>query len=107
MGSSSYERSISLLKKYGLFGDTRFRYQMLDRLRMDCNYYLDRGGKVSNVLWANDEKLHIELMKALYRSFRGSEKPQWISMQEIKGYEKLMMSRVRGDVAHISKFSKY
>lgn len=30
---------IELLKEYGLWGSDSFRYQMLDRLRTDCEYY--------------------------------------------------------------------
>lgn len=73
-----------------LKGDDRFRYRMLDRFRQDCEYYLNNGGRNSNVLWSKDEKQHIENMKDLYNSFDKSEKPEWLTWQQIIEYEMRM-----------------
>lgn len=51
-----------------LNSDKKFRYMMLDRLRTDCNYYLD-GHQLKKHLWANDETEHVSLMIELYNSF--------------------------------------
>ena len=32
--------------------DDTFRYQLLDRLRMDCDYYLGYGNRNPRYLWA-------------------------------------------------------
>ena len=43
--------------------DSVFKYQLLDRLRSDCEYYLNYGNRHPKSLWAGDEKLQIEFMK--------------------------------------------
>lgn len=70
--------------------DSKRRYAMLGRLQADCKYYLDYGNRRASCLWALDEVLHIELMKALYNSFSDNEKPQYISFDEILQFEKQM-----------------
>lgn len=68
--------------------DEKFRYQLLDRMREDCEYYLDYGGRHPKYLWAQEEREHISYMKQIWQSF--SEKPEWLSWDEILEYEKLM-----------------
>ena len=68
--------------------DATFRYMMLDRLRVDCEYFLGNGNRNEKHLWAGDVERHIKLMKDLYNSFE--EKPEWISMKDIENYEKRM-----------------
>ena len=46
--------------------DSVFRYQLLDRLRSDCEYYLNYGNRHPKSLWAGDEKLQIEFMIKLH-----------------------------------------
>lgn len=70
--------------------DLRFRYQLLDRLQSDCEYYLNYGNRNVKRLWAGSEKRQIELMTELYKSFKEDEKPQWLSMDEIVAYGKQM-----------------
>lgn len=67
-----------------------FKYMMLDMMKQDCNYYLGNGNKLKKVLWANDEKEHIENMKALWNSFPENEKPEWLTIEQIEEYEKEM-----------------
>jgi hypothetical protein len=71
--------------------DEKFRYQLLSRLKMDCDYYLGNGNKSKNHLWAGNEKDQIETMFSLYESFSESEKPEWITIKEIKEYENKMI----------------
>lgn len=68
--------------------DTCFRYQLLSRMKADCEYYLGCGNRCRKYLWADDEEEQIALMKALWRSF--SEKPEWLSWDEILEYERKM-----------------
>lgn len=70
--------------------DKSFQYQMLDRLRCDCEYYLGFGCRNPGVLWAKDEKEQIEAMKAIWCSFSEEEKPEWITWDKILEYEKNM-----------------
>lgn len=88
-----------LLEKYGLDkpSDERFHYMMLDRLRSDCEYYLGNGNRFAGHLWvSNDEKGHIELMKALWNSFPADGKPEWLTYEKILDYEKQMCGSVKG-----------
>lgn len=68
-----------------------FKYMLLDRMKQDCNYYLGNGNRLKKYLWANDEKEHIENMKALWNSFPDEEKPEWLTMKQIETYEKEML----------------
>lgn len=85
--------AMAVLKLYKLdSNDNKFRYQMLGRLESDCQYYLGFGSHSTNCLWAKNEKDQIEIMKALYKSFYEWEKPEWITMEQIKDYETKMTS---------------
>lgn len=68
--------------------DDIFRYKMLDRLRVDCNYYLGHGGRYEGSLWAGNVLDHIRAMKALWYSL--PEKPVWLPMEKIDQYAKDM-----------------
>ena len=70
--------------------EKRFQYQMLDRLRSDCDYYLGYGCRNPSRLCGNSEKEHIEEMKRLWLSFSEDEKPQWLPWEKILQYEKAM-----------------
>ena len=69
--------------------DEKFRYQLLARLQMDCDYYLGYGHRSPNHLWADDEKDQIQNMKDLYHTF--DEKPEWLTLADIEEYEKKML----------------
>lgn len=71
--------------------DSGFRYRLLSRLQQDCDYYLGYGNRSKRCLWANDEKQQIDTMIALHNSFPEGEKPQWLTMDEIKEYQKEML----------------
>jgi len=70
--------------------DDKFHYMLLDRLRMDCEYFLGYGGRHSKHLWAGNVKDQIAKMKELWNNFH--EKPQWISWDDILQYEKQMLT---------------
>lgn len=64
-----------------------FRYQLLDRLRSDCEYYINTDPQAKN-LWAQNEVDHINTMYLLWDSF--DVKPEWLSRKEIDDYAKEM-----------------
>ena len=68
----------------------QFRYQMLDRMKQDCEYFLGHGNRATKYLCAGSVADHIEYMKALWRSFPESGKPEWLTLEEIKDYERRM-----------------
>lgn len=67
-----------------------FRYQMLDRHKMDCNYFLGWGNRQLSRLWAGNVIDHIQNMKDLYNSFPYDKKPEWLTYEQILQYEKEM-----------------
>lgn len=71
--------------------DNKFRYQLLDRMRQDCNYYLGYGNKSPRVLWSGDEKRQIEHMKDIWNSFSEDDKPEWLTWEQILEYEEKML----------------
>lgn len=64
--------------------DERFRYQLLDRMRSDCEYYLNNDHISSNRLWAGSAKSQIEVMIAIWNSFPEDGKPQWLTWRQIE-----------------------
>lgn len=72
--------------------EEKFNYQLLDRLRQDCEYYLGNGNKNKKYLWAGDEQKQINKMKELYNSFTDNKKPEWLTMKQILQYKKLMLN---------------
>ena len=66
--------------------DLKFRYMLLGRLQADCEYYLGFGNKSSR----RSEKAQIEYMTKIHDSFRENEKPEWLTMEQIKEYSNAM-----------------
>ena len=63
----------------------RFNYMMLDRLRCDCDYYLNYGGRnAKHSLWAKDEQKQIDKMRELYDLLQ--IKPEWLTIEQINEY---------------------
>lgn len=65
-----------------------FLYSILDRMLLDCSYYLGCGYRDKRKLWAGDEHKQIEYMKEIYNYLE--EKPEWLTMEDIINYEKEM-----------------
>lgn len=70
--------------------EEEFRYQMLGRLKMDCDYYIGYGNRCEKQLWAKDVASQILKMKELYNEFSYDKKPEWLTYEDILNYEKLM-----------------
>lgn len=67
-----------------------FNYRLLSRLKSDCDYYLRNPHEKH--LWAGNVEDQIDKMRELYNSFADSEKPEWISLDDIQNYEDIMIS---------------
>lgn len=76
-----------------------FDYQMLDRLRSDCDYYLgacsehsdgpDFMASAQKHLWAGSVEAQVAKMRELYD--RLPVKPEWLSSEDIDRYESRML----------------
>lgn len=66
---------------------------MLDRLMMDCNYYLGNGNRNPKCLWAGDEKEQIVEMRKLLAKLPDDEKPDWLTNEKIDEYERKMLNQ--------------
>lgn len=71
--------------------DEIFRYQLLSRMKMDCEYFLGFGNMVEKYLWAGSVQLQIAYMKAIWNSFHKDGKPEWLTMRQIEKYERKMV----------------
>lgn len=65
-----------------------FEYQLLDRLRTDCEYFIGNGNRNEKDLWAGDVLSQIKKMIELYELV--PEKPVWLTEDEIKTYRYVM-----------------
>ena len=70
--------------------ESKFRYMMLSRMKMDCDYYLGYGGRNARQLWAGDESSQIANMRALWSTFPEEDVPEWLTWEEICEYAKKM-----------------
>lgn len=85
--------------------DKKFNYQMLSRLKSDCDYFLGNGGRNERVLWAGSVSEQIAEMKKIWNSFKVDEKPEWLSMTDIIEYEKKMKTPIK-NIEKIDDFVK-
>ena len=69
----------------------RFNYMMLGRLQSDCEYFLENGQRSEKHLWAGNVADQIKEMKKIYNKFVESEKPEWLTLEQIEDYEKEMI----------------
>lgn len=66
------------------------RYQMLDRMKADCEYFFGGGNRIEKYLWAGSVADQIDYMKAIWWSFPDSERPEWLTLADIEDYERRM-----------------
>ena len=69
--------------------ENTFNYKLLGRLVSDCDYFLGYGNRCEKHLWSGNVKDQIDKMKELWNNF--SEKPEWLTMEQIETYEKEMI----------------
>lgn len=72
-----------------------FQYQMLGRLKMDCDYFLGNGNGYEPHLWAGSVEKQIAEMRNRWNAFRDEDKPEWLSMKDIDNYEREMLAKRR------------
>jgi hypothetical protein len=70
-------------------GKDESNYNMLGRLQQDNEYFLGNGNGDEKHLWALNVKDQIAEMKKLWNGLK--EKPEWLTMKQIKQYEKEML----------------
>lgn len=70
-----------------LEGTIAYRYQLLARLKSDCDIFLYQATPNPKRLWASNEREQIEAMEALWNGFDAGEKPQWLSWEDIQAYK--------------------
>ncbi len=94
---------MSLMKEYDLekYGE-KWRYMLLDRLRLDCVYYLDNGNRHASHLWTHDERKQIDLMREVYASL--PEPPEWLTLEDIADFEKQMVGNAWAKCDTVKKF---
>ena len=63
-------------------------YRLLDRLKVDCEYFLGAGGRAEKHLWAGNVREQIAKMRELYDAL--PEKPEWLTMEDIDRYAQRM-----------------
>lgn len=72
------------------YGDTKYKHQLLDRLRSDCEYFLNAGNRQPSKLWAGSVPAQLDAMRRLYDSFPESERPEWLTAEQIEDYARRM-----------------
>ena len=65
-----------------------FNYQLLYRLKTDCEYFLNWGMRNPKRLWALNVNDHIDTMIKLFKALPFT--PDWISFADIEQYKKEM-----------------
>lgn len=65
-----------------------FNYQLLGRLKSDCDYYLGMGNRNPDKLWAKNEIDQITKMLEIYDSL--PQKPEWLTKEQILDYSEKM-----------------
>lgn len=81
--------------------DYGFEYQLLDRLRTDCDYFLGAGSRSEKHLWAGSVRGQIAKMRELYD--RLPEKPEWLTLDDINKYAQRMAPQYQVVVYHHSE----
>ena len=68
-----------------------FAYQMLGRLKSDCDYFLGNGFGYEPHLWAGTVEKQIKEMRDRWNAFADEDKPEWLTMEQINEYERNML----------------
>nr|WP_243121968.1 LPD11 domain-containing protein [Clostridium sp. Marseille-P7770] len=72
-----------------------FDYMMLCRLKMDCDYFLGNGNGYEGHLYYKSVEEHCDGMEKIWNSFADDEKPEWLTMEQIKEYREQMLKARR------------
>ena len=63
-------------------------YQLLSRLKADCDYFLGAGGRAEKHLWAGNVREQIAKMRELYNAL--PDEPEWLTKEDIDLYAQRM-----------------
>ena len=75
--------------------DKKFQFQLLDRMRQDCEYFLGNGNRHEKFLWAGNVDDQIKAMRDLQSRLN----PEWLSKEDIDRYESQMKDGKKLDEA--------
>mgnify|MGYP006926046336 CR=1 FL=1 len=67
-------------------------YRMLSRLKADCDYFLGYGCGYEGHLYHKSVEKQCDEMQKIWDTLPDSEKPEWLTMKEIKEYRSKMLS---------------
>lgn len=70
-----------------------YQYMLLDRIRQDCNYFLGNGNGYEPHLYGGSVEAACNAMEEIFFSLPDSEKPEWISLEDILEYRKEMLAK--------------
>ena len=70
----------------------KFNYMLLGRLKSDCEYFLNYGGRSIKHLYYDSVEEHISEMKRMWNNFPLDKKPEWLTFGDIEKYEKEMLN---------------
>lgn len=84
--------SLDLETNHSIFEYTSdsFVYQMLSRLKCDCNYYLNTSHSV-NALYFHSVGYQIQFMLGFYYKLYHDATPEWLTIDDIKDYYHRML----------------
>lgn len=68
----------------------KFTFDMLARLKSDCDYYLGHGHASHTVLWGKTPRNHCNEMRRLLLSIPEEERPIWLTENDIRWYRVAM-----------------
>lgn len=68
------------------------KYQLLSRMKADCEYYLSEGHDLEKHLWAGSVAAQIEKMREVYSAL--PYEPEWLTKGDIDRYEEQMTARL-------------
>ncbi len=73
-------------------------YRLLSRLKADCDYFLDAGGRAEKYLGAGNVRAQIAKMREIYETLPA--KPEWLTKEAIDDYDKQMTPQYQVVVYH-------
>ena len=73
-------------------------YRLLSRLKADCDYFLDAGGRAEKYLWAGNVRAQIAKMREIYETLPA--KPEWLTKEAIDDYDEQMTPQYQVVVYH-------
>lgn len=83
----------------------QFTFDMLARLKSDCDYYLGHGHASNKVLWGKDPYNHCNEMERLLLSIPEEERPLWLTRTDI-GWYRVAMNFPDGKTVALHSWAK-